>query len=360
MFTRKKNSNIVNMLTVVFILTVCTAVGLAFELVELSEINIIVIYILGVIAVASWTEGQLHCLLYSILAVVAFNFFFVAPRFSFLFEPKYITTFIVMFLVALLISTITTKLKEETKERRMIEERARHEELRSNLLRSISHDLRTPLTGISGSASLLLDKGEFLADNKKRELYQSIHDDAEWLNNLVENLLAITRVGDVEDGDINLNLQVELVADIVEEAVKHCDRNIAMHKLVIEHEEEFLLAKMDARLVTQVIINLVNNAVKYTEEGSEIKIRTRKCDGYAAICVSDNGPGIKDADQESLFERFYVANPGEGDNRRGLGLGLALCKSVAEAHGGIIKVMDNKPRGAAFEFTLPLVEVEHE
>lgn len=354
------NNRLVIMLKIGCILAISTGVGLAFELVGLSEINIIVIYIVGVIAIASWTEGKVHSLIYSILAVVAFNFFFVVPRFSFLFEPNYITTFLVMFLVALLISTITTKLKEETAERRMIEERARHEELRSNLLRSISHDLRTPLTGISGSASLLLDKGDYLTEEKKIALYHSIHDDAEWLNNLVENLLAITRVGDIEGGEINLNLQVELVADIVDEAIRHCDKRLADHKLVIEHEDEFLLAKMDARLVTQVIINLVNNAVKYTEEGSVIRVHTSKRDNEAVLCVSDNGPGIRDADQEKLFERFYVANPGEGDNRRGLGLGLALCKSVAEAHGGTITVMDNKPRGAAFEVTLPLVEVEHE
>ncbi len=342
------------------LLAVATAIGQAFVLVQLSVSNIIVIYILGVIAAALWTEGRTYSLGYSVMAVVAFNFFFAEPRYSFVFEAQYLTTFVVMFLVALLVSTITTRLKEETTIRREIEEKARHEALRSNLLRSISHDLRTPLTGISGNASLLLERGNELSEDKKVELYTSISEDAHWLTDLVENLLAITRVKDVEGGEIDLNLQIELVEDVIEEALKHCDRRISRHNIVREAEDDLLLAKMDARLMLQVFINLVNNAIKYTQDGSTITIATRREGDEAVISVADDGPGIKDEDKTKIFERFYTARHTNPDSRRGLGLGLALCCSVVDAHGGHISVRDNVPHGTVFEFTLPVVEVNYE
>lgn len=358
---REKKIEFIRSIVKIFVfLLLGTAIGHAFILVSMSVSNIIVIYILGVIAVALWTEGRVYSLVYSIMAVGMFNFFFAEPRYSIIFEADYLTTFVVMFIVALLVSTITTRLKEETSIRREIEEKARHEELRSNLLRSISHDLRTPLTGISGNASLLLERTDELSEEKKEELYSSIADDAHWLTDLVENLLAITRVGDIENGDINLNLQVELVDEVIEEALKHCDKRISRHEIVRNSEDELLLAKMDARLMLQVIINLVNNAVKYTEEGSRITISTKRDADNAVISVADNGAGICDADKEHIFERFYTARYNNPDSRRGLGLGLALCRSVIEAHGGSITVKDNEPHGAVFEITIPVVEVKYE
>lgn len=357
---RRREIVLIGIIKILFLLGVCTAIGLAFILENIAVSNVIVIYILGVIAVAMWTEGRKFSLVYSILAVVMFNFFFVEPRYSLLFEPSYITTFIVIFLVALLISTITTRLKEKTYQNRLIEEKARHEAMRANFLRSISHDLRTPLTGISGNAGLLINKSNKLSEEKKQDIYKAIQDDSNWLISLVENILAITRVGDVERGDINLNMNVELISDIVDEAVQHCDKRIARHKLCIEHEDEFLMARVDVRLILLVFINLINNAVKYTPAGSEIAIRTGKKDGWAVIRVEDNGPGISDKDKKSIFERFYIAECTESDGKRGMGLGLSLCRSAVEAHKGHIEVKDNEPRGTIFEFTLPLVEARYE
>ncbi len=139
--------------------------------------------------------------------------------------------------------------------------RLKNEKLRANLLRSISHDLRTPLTSISGNAGVLLNNAQVLCEKKRADLYQDIYDDSMWLINLVENLLSVTRI---EDGTMHLNLETELVEEVVNEALRHLNRHSGEHHIRVEHQEEFLMARMDARLIIQVIINIVDNAVKNT------------------------------------------------------------------------------------------------
>ena len=243
--------------------------------------------------------------------------------------------------------------EQSLREKRIMEERARAEELRSDLLRSISHDLRTPLTGISGNAALLLDKE--LSDTTRRDIYGSIYDDSQWLISLVENLLSITRIE--ADGSL-AELQPELAADVIAEALRHADRNVSRHSVSVSCDDEYIMAYMDVRLITQVLINLINNAVKYTPEGSEIRIRASDAGDFVSVSVSDNGPGIPEEHKARIFDMFYVGEAAVGDGRRGLGLGLALCRSIVLAHGGSISVTDNEPHGAVFTFTLPKVEVK--
>ena len=231
---------------------------------------------------------------------------------------------------------------------------AKNEQLRANLLRSISHDLRTPLTAISGNAGVLISNGSMLDDEKKQMLYRDIYDDSLWLINLVENLLSVARI---EDGSMHLKMSAELMDEVITEALKHVDRKITEHKLTVKQPDEYILAKMDARLIVQVIINIVDNAVKYTPSGSSIEISVTKEKGMVAVSISDNGPGIPDADKPRIFDMFYTSGKDIGDSRRSMGLGLALCKSIINAHGGTISVSDNKPHGTVFRFTLPAEEV---
>lgn len=233
--------------------------------------------------------------------------------------------------------------------KREMEEKARAQELRANLLRSISHDLRTPLTGISGSASLLMVSD--MSEEKRMELLRSIRDDSEWLIRLVENLLSITRI---EGKDKLTGLEPELVVEVIDDALTHIDRNSAKHTIKTSIDDDYLMAYMDARLIEQVIINLVNNAVKYTPEGSEIRVCAERGEGCVLISVADNGPGIADESKSRIFDIFYTETK-TGDSRRGLGLGLALCKSIITAHGGSISVGDAQPHGAVFTFSLPEV-----
>lgn len=231
---------------------------------------------------------------------------------------------------------------------------AKNEQLRANLLRAISHDLRTPLTAISGNASNLMSNGDSFSPEVKKELYTDIYDDAMWLINLVENLLAVTRI---EEGRINLHLSEDLVDDAVEEALRHINRKSVEHSITVDHKEEYLLAKMDAKLIVQVIINIVDNAIKYTPKGSHIVIRTEKRGDKAVVSISDDGEGIPDEIKARVFDMFYSGANKIADSRRSLGLGLSLCKSIVSAHGGEISVRDNYPRGTVFTFTLPTSEV---
>lgn len=232
---------------------------------------------------------------------------------------------------------------------------AQKEKLRANLLRSISHDLRTPLTAISGNASNLLSNGERFDVETKKQLYSDIYDDSMWLINLVENLLSVTRI---EEGRLNIRLQTELLDEIITEALQHISRKKTEHEISFQSSEEFILVKVDARLIVQVIINIVDNAIKYTQKSSKIIITTEKLQGKAVVRIADNGPGIPDDMKPLVFDMFYSGANHIADSRRSLGLGLSLCKAIITAHGGNIELSDNSPHGAVFTFSLPIEEVD--
>ena len=231
---------------------------------------------------------------------------------------------------------------------------AESEQLRANLLRSISHDLRTPLTTISGNASNLLSNGANIDEEEKQQLYNDIYDDSMWLIHLVENLLYTTRI---EEGRMELRMSTELLSEIVEEALNHVGRNDVEKRIRMNLGEEFLLVKADARLMMQVVINLVDNAMKYTPKESLVTVTVKREGFWAAVEVADQGNGIPDDEKEKIFEKFYYGTGEIADNRRSLGLGLYLCKVILKAHGGDIMLKDNEPCGSIFRFCLPLEEV---
>lgn len=338
------------------LLLAATGISGIFYQLGFSEANIIMIYILSVLITAVITKRRIYSMISSVASVIIFNFLFTEPRFTLhAYDKDYTITFAVMFLVALITGTLTDQLKNNIKQKEEAEMVAQNEQLRANLLRSISHDLRTPLTSISGNASnLLYNSGEFDEETKK-QLYSDIYDDSMWLVSLVENLLFITRF---EDGRINLNISAELVDEVIAEALRHIDRRSTDYVITVENKEELLLARMDARLIIQVIINIVDNAVKYTPKGSEIHILAAREKDMVKVQISDNGPGIPQEARQHVFDMFYTVTGGTADGRRGLGLGLSLCKSIINAHGGEISVADNEPHGVVFTFTLPAGEVQ--
>ena len=230
---------------------------------------------------------------------------------------------------------------------------AKNEQLRADLLRAISHDLRTPLCAISGNADMLLSNGDCLDEATKKQVYTDIYDDAEWLIGVVENLLSVTRLN---DGRLKIKFTDQLLDEVIAEALKHISRKHDAYKIETECEE-LVLAHMDVRLIIQVLVNLVDNAIKYTPQGSTICIRGIKNGDKAQISVEDNGPGISDEMKAHVFKMFYTGNNTIADSHRSLGLGLALCHSIIEAHGGELTLTDNQPHGCIFTFTLPLSEV---
>ncbi|HBT73287.1 MAG TPA: sensor histidine kinase KdpD, partial [Lysinibacillus sp.] len=226
---------------------------------------------------------------------------------------------------------------------------AEMEQMRANLLRAISHDLRTPLTAISGNADILLNNASLIPDSEKNKLYEDIFNNSKWLVQMVENLLAVSKL---EDGQFALEMQMELVEDIIQEALSHVVHQNNSHKISYQIEPEFLLSLMDARLIIQVFVNIIDNALTYTPPGSDITISVKECDGLVNFSISDNGPGIDDSLKGSLFEPFTTGKVQRSDSRRGLGLGLALCQTILKLHGSHITVSDNKPQGTIFNFSL--------
>ena len=230
---------------------------------------------------------------------------------------------------------------------------AKNEQLRADLLRAISHDLRTPLCSISGNADMLLSNSNRLDEATKHQIYTDIYDDSEWLIGVVENLLSITRLN---DGRLKFKFTDQLLDEVISESLRHISRKHDDYKIVADCEE-LVLTRMDVRLIIQVLVNLIDNAIKYTPSGSVICIRGIKKDGKAQISVEDDGPGIPEEMKPHIFEMFYTGKNTVADSRRSFGIGLTLCKSIVELHGGTLTLTDNVPHGCIFTFTLPLSEV---
>lgn len=227
------------------------------------------------------------------------------------------------------------------------------ERLRSNLLRAVSHDLKTPLTGIEGSASAILENWNNIDDDTKRQLLSSIYDDAQWLSHSVDNILNITQI---EDGRIEVKKNMEAVEEIISETISRVQKYKGNHIINIKIPENLIMIPMDGSLIEQVLVNLIDNALKYTPNESIINVEAYIKDEKAVFEVSDNGKGISEKDMPFVFDRFYTAGISANNTRKGIGLGLAICKSIILAHNGEISAFNGKNGGAVFKFTLPLGE----
>ncbi|QIK57924.1 sensor histidine kinase KdpD [Erysipelothrix sp. HDW6A] len=231
-------------------------------------------------------------------------------------------------------------LNEEQKESTLSLEQ---EKLRSNILRTISHDLRTPLTSISGNADLLIKNPE-LESTQRLNLYEGIHKDAVWLIDLVENLLAVTRI---DNSKTMLHFEGEVLEDLIQESIDRVQSKLGNRTLEYKTSEVIDTVSVDSKLIIQVFTNVLDNAIKYTPADAKIKISTRSKKDTVSVIIEDNGPGIKDKSQ--LFDMFYTEKQ---DSRRGMGLGLYLVHEIVKAHGGKVKVNDVTPHGVSFEISL--------
>ena len=345
------------------ILAAATIAGYLFKLGGLTDSNIIMLYIIAVLVISILTSKIYYCLGSSIVGVLVFNYLFTYPEFSFsAHDAGYPVTFLTMFITALIAGTLANKLKRNTliaeqnaREKEEAALLAQNEQLRANMLRTISHDLRTPLTSISGNASTLISGGTALDEIARQQIYTDIFSESMWLIEMVENLLYATRI---EDGRMQLNISVEILDDIVQEAVRHTERTHPKRNIIVDMYDEIIPVMADANLIVQVIVNLMDNAVKYSDEDSDVTVSVHLENEYAVISVSDHGTGISDEEKEKVFDMFYTGGSRSSDSRRSLGLGLALCRSIITSHGGTISVSDNIPNGTVVSFTLPIGEVD--
>ncbi len=226
------------------------------------------------------------------------------------------------------------------------------ERLRGDLLRSVSHDLRTPLTSIMGSVGTMIENYDDLDDTVRKDFLGDVYQEAEWLSTLVENILSLTRL---EGGKITLHKEMEAVEEIVAEAVSRVKKRASQHEISIDIPQDLLMIPMDGTLTEQVLVNLLDNAIKHTPAGSSIAITVREEGSKAVFEVSDNGNGIPENDLPFIFDRYFT-RPSGGVKRHGIGIGLSICKSIVETHGGTILAQNKSSGGAIFRFTLPMEE----
>ena len=227
------------------------------------------------------------------------------------------------------------------------------ERYRANLLRAISHDIRTPLSGMIGTAEMLEDMTD--PGDPRYELVQGVRKDADWLHSLVENILNLTRL---QDGKLTVNKQREAVEEVVGGALSHIAARAPEHEITVDIPEELLLVPMDAKLIEQVIINLLDNAIKHTRPDKEICVTVEVFDenpDMVKFTVKDRGTGIRKKDLPNIFMTFYTSDEDRADAKQGMGLGLAICDAIVKAHGGAIQARNRKDgQGAEFYFTLPM------
>lgn len=228
------------------------------------------------------------------------------------------------------------------------------EHLKSNLLRSIGHDLRTPLAGIAGASSYIVERGESLDYGSIERLARDINEQAIWLTTLVENILNMTRI---DNDNLEVNKQVEVVDDVVSEAVTHVvGLNKRPFRIILP--KEVVAVHMDGKMIVQVLVNLLDNAVKHTSKNCPIELTINQKDGYVEFNVADGGNGTDSTIHENLFDAFVTSGKTGADGKKGIGLGLAICKAVVKAHGGSITTGISHLGGARFTFTLPHTEGE--
>jgi two-component system, OmpR family, sensor histidine kinase KdpD len=256
----------------------------------------------------------------------------------------------------LFLNAVTAQIALAMERERLYEKQQRvkleveRERLRSDLLRSVSHDLRTPLTGILGSIGTLLDHYDALEEPVRRELLTDVYNEADWLSTLVENVLSLTRL---ENQRVKLTKQPEAVEEIVAAAVSRVKRRSGKHAIAIDIPNELFMVPMDGTLIEQVLVNLLDNAIQHTPEETGIRVSVRRETSQAVFEVADRGPGIPQEALPRLFDRFYTRRT-TGTERKGAGLGLSICKAIVEAHGGAISALNNPDGGALFRFALPL------
>ncbi len=228
------------------------------------------------------------------------------------------------------------------------------ERLRSNLLRSISHDLRSPLAGIKGAVSTIIETGNLISEKTRMELLEGVYDDTEWLIRLVENLLSMTRF---DGGNMKVKKSLEIVEEVVYEAVQRTSKRLKNHKIKVSVPENVIMAPMDGSLIEQVLINLFDNALKFTPKESIIEVKVYENKENVVFKVIDNGIGINEEILPNIFDRFFTNGNKISDSSRGVGLGLAICKSIVEAHGGTISAKNQEGGGAIFRFDIPKEDI---
>lgn len=316
-----------------------------------GNIYVSMIFMLDVFLTARFTKGYLYGIWASVIGVLGINYFFTYPFFAFNFSMAgYPLSIASMLIVAVITSAMTSRVKQQEQ----IQAAAEKEKMRGNLLRAISHDLRTPLTSIAGLTGVLSDNDEKMTSAERKEIYKEITDDATWLIRMVENLLSVTKIRIDSE---NLRKVPELAEEIVASAVQKLKKYYPDVRITVSAPEEVLFVPMDCVLIEQVLINLMENSIRHSGGATEIKVQVSTDGEFAKFTVSDNGKGFDRAILKKIrAEDFVMPSMREGDNSKNMGIGLSVCTTIIKAHGG--KIVAENENGAKICFYLPVEKEE--
>ena len=342
-----KKRTLFNIVITAFLLLLGTILSSLLLMADPTGGFIRMIFVLMVVLTARLTDGYLYGAVSSFISVIFVNYIFTYPYWEFNFSiAGYPLTFFTMLSVSLIISTMTSQIKQQEQIRAETE----RETMRANLLRAVSHDLRTPLTSIVGSASAILENDTVISDQQKHTLLSNIRDEAQWLVRMVENLLSITRM---EDATTRLNKEPEMAEEILASVCPKFQKRFPDIVVKVSVPQEPLLVPMDAILIEQVLMNLMDNAV-YHSGCTEIKLSASREDHIATFYVQDNGCGIPAELLPTLLSTNSHPTGANGDSRRNMGIGLSVCRSIVHAHDGFMGVENASGGGSIFRFSLPL------
>ena len=294
------------------------------------------LFLTDVFLTAVLTDGYLFSIVCAVLGVFSVDYIFTEPYWHISFT---LAGFPLTFLVLMTISILAGALAR------------RASNAKTELLSRMSHDIRTPLTGIVGATDVLLEQDGMLTAQQRRELLQSVNEEAKWLMRVTENLLSITRI----DGEnAGVKKTPELMEEIIEGAVSKFRRHYQGIAVQVHLPQEPMLVPMDPLLMQQVLFNLMENAARHGETVTRIDISLSQKEEWAILEVADNGVGIARSRLDYLFDGTLHPEEGREDARRDMGIGLSVCRTIVTAHGGTITAENQKEGGARFRITLPI------
>lgn len=349
---RKKQDDVIrNGAVTIGILAAAALFAFVLQQFVSTDTHVPLLFVLAVLFVSRFTDGYVYGIIASAAAIICVNYVFTYPYFEFNFTlTGYPLTFVAMLAVSLSVSALTTQIKQQEH----IRLEAEKEKMRGNLLRAVSHDIRTPLTSIVGSASGILDNESVMPGEHMLELVKDIRDEAQWLIRIVENLLSVTRIN---GENARIHTEEEIVEEIVGSAVLKFQKRFPEMEVEVLMPEEVLMVPMDGILIEQVIVNLLENSALHGKTASRIQIIVRGCPDRLLVAVEDDGEGIREQVLPVIFEGSLQSKEGEEyDSGRNMGIGLSVCMSIVRAHKGDMRAENREEGGARVSFWLPMEE----
>ncbi len=344
--SEKTKKRICDVAITVFILTASFCISMILQEFDVWE-QITTLFAFSVFLISLITDGYTYGVVSAILSVFIINYTFTYPYFNMDFSaPSSIFSAIIMLIIAVLTGAFTTRMKEWQK----VKAESEKERMRANLLRAVSHDLRTPLTTIYGASSSIVENYDKLNDVQKLQMVGGIKEDSEWLIRMVENLLSVTRI---DSGSVKLIKTLTVLEELIDSVLLKFKKRYPEQRVDIDIPDEVIVVPMDAILIEQVIINILENAIHHAEGFTKLSLRVFTVGNNAIFEISDNGCGIPSDKLEHIFTGYNDRTDDTSDTKsRNAGIGLSVCATIIKAHGGDITAENIKGGGAAFRFSL--------